>query len=64
MVVRMTDAKRKTITVRVDPDQYRALREEATRRAVESGGLADASAILRELVARWMEEQAKGKRRK
>lgn len=60
----MTDAKRKTITVRVDPDQYRALREEATRRAVQSGGLADASAIIRELIARWMEEAKPKKSRK
>lgn len=58
----MTDAKRKTITVRVDPEQYRALREEATRRAVQSGGLADASAIIRELLARWMEERSKVKK--
>lgn len=59
----MTDGK-KTITVRVMPEQYRALREEATRRAVQSGGLADASAIIRELIDRWMEEQKPKKPRK
>lgn len=59
----MTDGK-KTITVRVMPEQYQALREEATRRAVQSGGLADASAIIRELIDRWMEERKGPKRKK
>lgn len=53
----------KRITVGVTLEQYAALREEATRRAVREGGKADASAIIRELVARWMEE-AKPKKRK
>jgi len=53
----MVDAK-KVITVRVTPEQYAALREEATRRAIQAGGKADASAILRELIARWMKEQS------
>jgi hypothetical protein len=56
--------RKKRITVGVTPEQYAALREEATRRAVQSGGLADASAIIRELIARWMEEQARTKRKK
>jgi Arc/MetJ-type ribon-helix-helix transcriptional regulator len=59
----MVDVKWKTITVRITPEQYAALREEATRRAVESGGIADASSVVRELLARWMDE-AKPKRRK
>jgi Arc/MetJ-type ribon-helix-helix transcriptional regulator len=54
----------KVITVRVTPEQYAALREEATRRAVQSGGAADASAIIRELIARWMEESRPKKSRK
>jgi hypothetical protein len=53
----------KTITARITQEQYRALREEAERRAETEGGHADASRILRELLARWMEE-AKPKRRK
>lgn len=56
----MTSGK-KVITVRVEPEQYAALREEATRRAVLSGGAADASAIIRELVARWMDGRAEEK---
>jgi hypothetical protein len=59
----MADAL-KRITVGVTPEQYAALREEATRRAEHSGGLADASAIIRELVARWMEEGKPKKARK
>ena len=59
----MAEAK-KVITVRVTPEQYAALREEATRRAVESGGAADASAIIRDLVARWMNEVKPKKARK
>jgi hypothetical protein len=56
-------AGKKVITVRVTTEQYAALREEATRRAVQSGGIADASAILRELIALWM-QGLKQKRRK
>jgi hypothetical protein len=52
----------KTITARITPDQYRALREEATRRAATEGGLADASRILREMINRWMEEKKKSKK--
>lgn len=59
----MADAM-KVITVRVTPGQYAALREEATRRAIQGGGKADASAIIRELVDRWMEEQKPKKSRK
>jgi Arc/MetJ-type ribon-helix-helix transcriptional regulator len=58
----MTDAH-KVITVRVTPEQYAALREEATRRAVEAGGAADASAIIRDLLDRWLNE-AKPKKAK
>lgn len=54
----------KRITVGVTPEQYAALRVEATRRAVESGGAADASAIIRELIAGWMEEQSRPKRKR
>jgi hypothetical protein len=54
----MADAMR-VITVRVTPEQYVALRDEATRRAIQAGGKADASAIIRELVARWMEDKPK-----
>ena len=53
----------KRITVGVTSPQYAALREEATRRAIQAGGKADASAIIRELIARWMEE-TKPKKRK
>ncbi len=55
-VLGMAEGK-KRITVGVTPEQYAALREEATRRAVQSGGLADASAIIRELIDRWLEER-------
>ncbi len=48
------DERYKVVTVRLTPVQYAALREEATRRAVRIGGPADASAIIRELVDRWM----------
>ncbi len=46
----------KRTSVLLTPAQYEALRAEAKRRAAKMGGLADASAILRELVDRWMEE--------
>jgi hypothetical protein len=59
----MADAT-KVITVRVTPAQYAALREEATRRAIQHGGKADASAIIRELLARWIEEQKPKRSRK
>ncbi|WP_242344018.1 hypothetical protein [Anaeromyxobacter terrae] len=54
----------KVITVRITRDQYAALREEATRRAIQAGGKADASAIIRELIARWIEESRPKKRGK
>jgi hypothetical protein len=39
----------------VDADQAKALREEALRRALEAKSLRpDASAVLREILARWM----------
>ncbi len=46
------------------PAQYIALRDEATRRAAQAGGKADASAVIRELVARWMDEKQPKKVRK
>lgn len=46
----------KRISVLVTQEQYAALRQEATKRAIHEGGRADASVIIRELVARWMEE--------
>jgi hypothetical protein len=58
----MPDGK-KVITVRVTPEQYAALREEALRRAVQEGGAADASAIIRELLDRWVEESKRTKKR-
>jgi Arc/MetJ-type ribon-helix-helix transcriptional regulator len=58
----MVAPAKKVITVRVTPQQYAALREEATRRAVQTGGAADASAIIRELLDRWIED-TKGKKR-
>jgi hypothetical protein len=58
----MADAM-KVITVRVTEQQYLALRMAAAERAVAEGGMADASAIIRELLDRWM-EQTKMKRRK
>lgn len=57
----MSDAL-KVITVRVTQEQYAALREEATRRAIKAGGKADASIIVRELLARWMDEESKSKK--
>lgn len=44
----------KRITVGVTPEQYAALRHEATSRAIRDGGKTDASAIIRELLDRWM----------
>jgi hypothetical protein len=52
----------KVITVGLEPEQYLALREEALRRAAREGGPADASAIIRELVAAWMRARKKGER--
>jgi len=40
-------------TIRLEADQWRWLREEALRRT-ETGGKADASAVVRDLVARAM----------
>lgn len=49
-------------SILLTPAQYEALREEATRRAARTGGHADASAILRELVEKWMTaSKTKGK---
>jgi hypothetical protein len=50
-------------TVRLRRDQWDALRQEATRRALEAPGGRDAprkpdvSALLRDLVDRWMDER-------
>lgn len=45
-------------TVRLEPAQIEALRSEARKRAQEKGTLAaDASAIVRELVAAWMKRR-------
>lgn len=43
-------------TVRLEPEQWAWLREVALRRSLKQGGKADASAVLRELVAFGMEE--------
>jgi hypothetical protein len=59
----MADAL-KRISVLVTQDQYAALRQEATGRAIREGGKADASAIVRELLARWMGEESRAKRKK
>ena len=44
----------KRVTALLTPEQYAALRDEATKRAAKRGGLPDASAIIRELVDSWM----------
>lgn len=41
----------KTTTVRLDPDGWAWLRRTALERALETGGPADASGIIRELIA-------------
>jgi predicted DNA-binding ribbon-helix-helix protein len=41
-------------TIRLEQKHWRWLREEALRRALESGGKTDASVIVRELVDRAM----------
>jgi hypothetical protein len=41
-------------TFRITRDQHEALRVAAVRRARASGGRADASVVLRELLAEWM----------
>ena len=43
-------AGHKVTTVRFTPEQWAWLRDSAHKRAIESGGKADASEILRELV--------------
>lgn len=43
----------------LEPEQYAALRDEATRRAMKGGGKADASAVIRELVEQWMRKNKK-----
>lgn len=44
----------KVTTIRFSPDQWRWLRKKALGRALESGAKADASEIVRELVAEAM----------
>jgi hypothetical protein len=56
----MKPAPYKVITVRLTLAQYAALREEATRRSVKDGGKADASAIIREMVDRWIAKSKRG----
>ena len=51
----MATVRLKTVSVRMEPKQWEALRREALQRAVKQGGRVDASAIVRELVTRWME---------
>lgn len=47
-------AGHKVTTLRLTPDQWRWLRKKALGRALESGAKADASEIVRELVAEAM----------
>jgi hypothetical protein len=47
----MNQSGYKVTTIRVSPDQWRWLRKKALDRAMESGAKADASEIVRELVA-------------
>jgi hypothetical protein len=54
----------KTITARITPEQYDALRSEAARRAETQGGHPDGSRIIRELLERWMEETKRRKPKK
>jgi hypothetical protein len=44
----------KRVTILMTAEQYRAIRDEATKRAASKGGKADASAIVRELIEKWM----------